>query len=121
MLGPWSRAAAPMKLCYLGLQDKVQALIKAGKWEEVFLEKINVLLSMRQVLETCFDMLEKTSSPMDGVTLQNILRWDAAQSWGQLLGNRPQDSHMLDNHARHAAQGLHGDEKCCIACDLYGR
>lgn len=63
------------------LQDKVQALIKAGKWEEVFLEKINVLLSMRQVLETCFDMLEKTSSPMDGRTLQNILRCAAILSW----------------------------------------
>ena len=60
------------------MQDKVQALIKSGKWEEVFLEKINVLLSMRQVLETCFDMLEKTSSPMDGRTLQNILRCAAA-------------------------------------------
>ena len=56
------------------LQDKVQALIKAGKWDEVFLEKINVLLSMRQVLETCYEMLDKTSAPMDGTTLQNILR-----------------------------------------------
>lgn len=52
----------------------MQALIKAGKWDKVFLEKIEVLLSMRQVLETCYDMLEKTSAPMDGMTLQNILR-----------------------------------------------
>ena len=86
-MGSGCCATACMKQWFVGLQDKVQALIKAGKWEEVFLEKINVLLSMRQVLETCFDMLEKTSSPMDGMTLQNILRWDAAKSWGHLLGN----------------------------------
>ncbi|KAK9867624.1 hypothetical protein WJX84_000248 [Apatococcus fuscideae] len=73
--------------------DKVQALIKAGKWEEVFLEKINVLLSMRQVLETCFDMLEKTSSPMDGMTLQNILRphQQELRAWAEnLVLGRPQ-------------------------------
>ncbi|KAK9864724.1 hypothetical protein WJX84_007033 [Apatococcus fuscideae] len=73
--------------------DKVQALIKAGKWDKVFLEKIEVLLSMRQVLETCYDMLEKTSAPMDGMTLQNILRphQQELRAWAEnLVLGRPQ-------------------------------
>ncbi|KAK9819988.1 hypothetical protein WJX72_004826 [[Myrmecia] bisecta] len=62
--------------CCLRIQDKVHALLKEEKWDELLLEKRNVLISMRQVLESCYTLLDSTQIPVDGIVrlLQHILR-----------------------------------------------